>query len=217
MLEGLDAIPWSSLTHAYGAARDVPELIGALASPDADARTRALNLLHGNIGHQGTVYEATAHAVPFLLDLAREPAVPEREEILALLADLAAGASYADAHVHMRGRPDFEERRARELGWVASAHEAVKRGLDLVRGFLSGPDPLLRAGAAHLLAAFPELADELEPAMLFAARVEREPLIRAGLLLALGELGRASGTRSASSGRWADRGVAEVTVRNRAS
>ena len=32
MLEGLDAVEWAQLTHAYGAAVDVPELIRALTS-----------------------------------------------------------------------------------------------------------------------------------------------------------------------------------------
>jgi hypothetical protein len=33
MLEGLDAINWQQLTHAYGPATDVPDLIRKLTSP----------------------------------------------------------------------------------------------------------------------------------------------------------------------------------------
>jgi hypothetical protein len=63
-LERLDDVPWGSLTHAYGAADDVPGLLRELASGDAEAREAALHELHGNVWHQGTVYEATAHVVP---------------------------------------------------------------------------------------------------------------------------------------------------------
>jgi hypothetical protein len=45
MLEGLDDVPWHSLTHAYGKADDVLGLIRRLASPDYPTRADALWLL----------------------------------------------------------------------------------------------------------------------------------------------------------------------------
>src|SRR5207237_10305385 len=39
MLEGLDAVEWASLTHAYGEAADVPGLIRELLSSDPEVRT----------------------------------------------------------------------------------------------------------------------------------------------------------------------------------
>jgi hypothetical protein len=89
--DGLDEIDWSRLTHAYGAATDVPDQIRALRSPDADLRRRALWKLYGNIFHQGTRYEATAYAVPFLLELLGDPSTPERAELLGLLVSIAIG------------------------------------------------------------------------------------------------------------------------------
>ena len=59
MLEGLDKIDWSKLTHAYGAASDVPDLLRRLASGDGEERKAAIFAFHANIWHQGTVYEAT--------------------------------------------------------------------------------------------------------------------------------------------------------------
>ena len=49
MLEGLEAIDWARLGHAYGSAKDVPGLLRALASPQRKRRTRALHALYGNI------------------------------------------------------------------------------------------------------------------------------------------------------------------------
>jgi hypothetical protein len=77
MLEGLDAVPWNNLTHAYGTAGDVPELIRAVTSADESTRRKAWHSLYGNLWHQGTIYEATAHAVPFFIELAGSTSVPE--------------------------------------------------------------------------------------------------------------------------------------------
>ncbi|MFD5830011.1 hypothetical protein [Lentzea sp. NPDC060358] len=89
MLNGLDEVDWSRLTHAYGTAGDVPDQLRALASSDAGDRGKALKQLYGNIYHQGTVYKATAHAVPFLLEVLA--AGIERREVLELLVAIVTG------------------------------------------------------------------------------------------------------------------------------
>lgn len=66
----LDAQPWADREHAYGSADDVPGQLRALASDDAEEAEEALYELYGNIVHQGSVYEATAHAVPYPARLA---------------------------------------------------------------------------------------------------------------------------------------------------
>jgi hypothetical protein len=95
LLAGLESVSWAGLRHAYGAAGDVPELIRALVSAEPEQRERALRSLYGNIFHQGSRYQATAYAVPFLARLAADPRVPGRPDILYLLAALAIG--YDDA------------------------------------------------------------------------------------------------------------------------
>jgi len=91
MLEGLSDVAWAELEHAYGSAADVPDLIRALRAADPDVREKARWQLYGNIFHQGTRYQASAYAVPFLLELLADPATPERTEVLALLTSLAIG------------------------------------------------------------------------------------------------------------------------------
>jgi len=91
VLEGIDQVDWARLTHAYGPATDVPDQIRALASPDEDVRKRALHKSFGNIFHQGTRYEATPHAVPFLLELLAAPDTPGKADLLMLLASIAIG------------------------------------------------------------------------------------------------------------------------------
>ncbi|MFE0464306.1 hypothetical protein ACFW1A_34135 [Kitasatospora sp. NPDC058965] len=85
----LDTVPWHALTHAYGGAEDVPDLIRALYLDDEEAVAEAVDELWGTIIHQGTIYQASAPAVPFLAHAARH--VPaKRDELLVLLALLAA-------------------------------------------------------------------------------------------------------------------------------
>lgn len=90
-LEELDNVDWAGLNHAYGSAADVPEQLRALRATDPDLRQQALYDLYGNIFHQGSRYEASAHAVPFLLNLAADADTPQRSEIVLLLAGLAIG------------------------------------------------------------------------------------------------------------------------------
>jgi hypothetical protein len=98
MLDALDQVPWDQLEHAYGAASDVPTHIRALASPDSNVRYQAYDQLWSSIIHQGTVYSATAYAVPFLIELLETPDVPEKPVLLTLLTHLACGNSYLYAH-----------------------------------------------------------------------------------------------------------------------
>ena len=91
MLEDLDLVDWAHLTHAHGEASDVPDLIRALASSDAEERRNAMHALYGNIWHQWTVYEATAFAVPYLIELLDAPGVEGKDGILHLLATIAKG------------------------------------------------------------------------------------------------------------------------------
>lgn len=135
LLAGLDRVDWSAVAHAYGPADDVPGLLRSLVSPYPERREETKFALYGNLWHQGTVYEATGAAVPFLVELAGASSTAERAWILSYLSDLACGSSYLDVHQHLsvfgemlRQEDDFEERLQRELGWVASAHWAVADG-----------------------------------------------------------------------------------------
>ena len=90
---GLDAIEWAGIGHAYGPARDTPDEIRLLRAADPGLRGDALERLSKAICHQGSVYPASAAAVPFLVRLALDPTQPDRPGMLWLLAMLARGAS----------------------------------------------------------------------------------------------------------------------------
>jgi hypothetical protein len=194
MLEGLDDVPWGKFQHAYGPAEDVPDLLRRLASGDAEA----LSDLYGNIWHQGTVYEATAHAVPFLIALASAPQVPERHEILAYLGCLALGNSYLDVHQHMnifedeRNAPDFDERLAEEMAWVRAAREAVRGGGPAYARLLHDASWEVRAGAAYLLGHFQEDAPRNARWIREVTADEPDEMPRAAYALSVGLLAKES-------------------------
>ena len=84
LADALDAVPWLRLGHAYGPARDVPALLYAVTVGGTDARKAAWWELWGNIHHQGTVYEATSPAVPFIAALAGRDGYPDRVQAVSL-------------------------------------------------------------------------------------------------------------------------------------
>ncbi len=195
MLEGLETIDWPRLRHAYGEASDLPARIRALASPDEETRREASAALFANIWHQGTVYEASAYAVPFLIELAGAPAVPHRTGILHLLHELATGSSYLA--IHERGPapggeepPETTGQRRRELEWVRAAHAAVVEGVPVYLRLLADPDLVVRYTAPYLLSVCEERALGIAPALLERLAVERDPVAKASIVLGFVELHR---------------------------
>ncbi|MEX2556198.1 MAG: hypothetical protein WEB06_11260 [Actinomycetota bacterium] len=94
MLEGVRDVNWASLQHAFGSAGDVPDNLRALVSGDARAARVALQELGTSLLHQGSIYEATAAAVPFLAEIALEPSIPERIRVQVLVMLAAAANPY---------------------------------------------------------------------------------------------------------------------------
>jgi HEAT repeat protein len=216
MLEGLDQIDWGRLNHAYGEAVDVPGFIRALLSPDQDERNDALYELFDNIWHQGTVYEATAFAVPFLIELLAEPHVGGKEGILHLLASIVAGRSYIDLHAggfeRMRTaagsegeREDREAQRARELGWVRAAAQAVEAGVTTYLGLLTDDDPEVRIFATYALGRCGGRAAQIVRELVARVSVETDARTRAALVLAKGALEAAAGQPGDASAFIAER------------
>lgn len=199
MLDGLDAISWQDLSHAYGPADDVPQLLRALAEGKCSAED-AVGEFWGNIWHQGTVYEASAYAVPFLLELVQEEKIADREWLLMLLDSLASGSSYLDVHGAMPEQADreFQAGREQEINWVRAAHEAVAKGIPVYLSLLQNERFQIRTVAACLLSHFPESAGETLNVLRSSLSSETQSDVQASLMLCLGRLGdRDAGTSRA--------------------
>ncbi|MFE2458044.1 HEAT repeat domain-containing protein [Streptomyces sp. NPDC059402] len=178
----LDAVPWKSLRHAYGPAEDVPELIRALYQDDETAAAEAMHELYGNIHHQGTVYPASAPAVPFLVHAARH--IPGRRVLLLMLLATLADHDRSDSE-----SPHWQH------SSVAEVCAELCRVLPELLPCLTDPERPVRRAALRVAGAVAELL----PAGL-RARVEEEvaglydadpvPAVRADALVVLNRLGR---------------------------
>ncbi|MEE1737829.1 hypothetical protein PUR49_15145 [Streptomyces sp. BE147] len=198
----LDARPWADYEHAYGSAADVPDCLRALAGDDEEAADEALGDLYASILHQGSVYEASAQAVPFLARLA---ALGIRTaDLLALLGGIAEGGTEFDGEGDGDGRNDGAATTA-EAGEgegpgesdEAACRRAVVGQLPLLLASVGSDDAEVRQCAVWA-AAMTGAAGRVLPVLRERAAVEKVPLVRAELLSALAQLDPA-GTASAAT------------------
>jgi len=172
----LKAVNWRKLSHAYGSARDVPQLFKALTSEDATTRGRAMDRLSASLCHQGITYSATASSVPLFIELLQHPDTHDKHEILVLLRCFALGSDEDEfAGFLPTAQGDASN----------SALPALLEGLSLYLRLLSDPDPKIRAASSYLLTCFagaePSVMEELSQAP-FA---EADPLAQGSLILNL--------------------------------
>lgn len=178
-LKGLEAVDWAGLHHAYGPAEDVPGQLTALLSADAEERRQAHARLSGNVYHQGTRWQASRHVVPFLTELADDPATPDRTAVVDLLRAVALGdrddtclpfepeREFAQADnvtaadvamvVDWLYNEDDEpgECDAVAVSWDRDAYLAAAAISDRFVAWTDDPDAVIAAMAAELLAWFP--------------------------------------------------------------
>jgi hypothetical protein len=180
----IDNIDWANLNHAFGPAVDLPALLKDLFSDDQEKCSQSIDELFGNICHQGTVYEATSYAVPFIFAALDDPETPKRDELIGLLGCIATGESYHAVH-----QPEKVEEVRKEMIWVDRARNEIILQLDTAIRLLSDQDRLVRQGAAFLLACFPKEQDRLRPPLLEAFELEKSGHCRIVMGLSLSLLG----------------------------
>lgn len=135
LVAALDIVPWSHLSHAYGSASDAPALLYAATVGDAETRKAAWWELWGNVHHQGTVYSASAAAVPLIGAIAESDEHPDRVQALSFLRSLALGDGEHAQEVRSAVQPyaaGLVERLPQEpdlvrraVAWLASAYPAL--------------------------------------------------------------------------------------------
>lgn len=180
----LDTVPWERLHHAYGPATDVPDQLRALRSPNPEARRQAMNALGGNVYHQGTRWQASAHVVQFLVALVDDAHMTGRASIVGLLAAIGIGDlrddelpfdpahSFADGanvtgaqvdevvHGVYYGEDPFADEDFTELAekvavrWTSDAYAAAAAYQPRFVAWVTDPDEDVAAEAAALLAWF---------------------------------------------------------------
>ncbi|MFD7860714.1 hypothetical protein [Streptomyces sp. NPDC059783] len=108
--EVLSGTDWGSLEMAFGDGQGLPEVLARLLEPDPKVQVSALSELGEMVGHQNTIYEATAPAALYVAGILTHPAAstprPYRNvPIRAALLDWLASTAY-DASDEIAGRTE---------------------------------------------------------------------------------------------------------------
>ncbi|MFD8106371.1 hypothetical protein [Streptomyces microflavus] len=184
-LAELDAQPWASYSHAYGSAEDVPGFLRALAGDDDAAAEEAQSELYVSILHQGSVYEASAKAVPFLARIAA--AGIRTPDVLLLIGGIAEGGADPGG-------------RAPEESDEVACRRAVAEQLPLLLASVGHQDRAVRQAAAWAVGVTgAAAAGPAAPVLHDRAAVESDPLVRAELLASMAKLDP-EGTAPAATG-----------------
>ncbi|GLY32968.1 hypothetical protein [Kineosporia sp. NBRC 101731] len=139
MLNPLDTVDWSSLTHAFGEADDVPGLVAQLLEDEwQDAADELTSMLVPG----DEVFPATVVALPFLVEVALDPEAAGRSGALQLLG------AYGESLSRGAG-PDFLR---------AEATAALRETAQAVLPLAADPNPEVRAAVYQAGVWLPEAA-----------------------------------------------------------
>lgn len=122
-VSGIESVNWGELTHAYGPATDVPELIRGLAAND-DNWDELHTEFVGSVLHQGSTYSSSAPALQLLAQLAIAPQFAPKRRLSLLYTLFLAGCEAAKAEAYGY-RPDAHHAEVRAT--VTSAAEDLVR------------------------------------------------------------------------------------------
>lgn len=203
-LDRLAEVDWPSLHHAYGPARDVPDLLRALVDPEhapealrreaeqtcGDVHEQVEWVLWGNVIHQGTRWQVTRFVVPFLVEILCDGPDDERLRrfLVPYLHHLAMGNPTERFPSPMN--PDEEFRDLEGLSapsgapdsgnevlralWARDSYLAVEDALDSIAPFALADDDETALETLALLASFPRRAAQTVPLVREIARTRRD-------------------------------------------
>jgi hypothetical protein len=198
-LAKLYEVNWSALEHAYGEASDFPVLINAALSDDENDRDFALKLLHETIWHQGSIYQATAFAVPFIAELIKSPEITNHADFANLLASIAQGygnfeSGFSSEEDKTKWRDIFaqqgtelDELVAKNKKWAQITRNNVRKYLNLLYPYLNYPDGF-STWIARALSCYPELSQETIPLIEKTIEVEKDENVKKWLGESLNKL-----------------------------
>jgi hypothetical protein len=149
-LDGLDAVPWATLEHAFGSAADVPGLLADVAADPSRWPEISDELLGDKVLHQGTCYSATAPALGFLAALYPALNPPDRAELLGTL--LFAASQWTGSVLGDADRAAAEHRPPEASPWTAEVRDAVLGAVPALLARWDAEPPAIRYRLAALAA-----------------------------------------------------------------
>jgi hypothetical protein len=204
---------WSVVSHAYGPAIDLPDVLRALRSPEEQRRAWAVEQFAARALHQGSLYPAAAAAVPYLVELLADDDAPDRtlgHELLTAILPEQELDRLSDVGQHRLGPRlhELAEQRsnrylARQRQWLQhggyrrpkidpvcrQAYEAIRAGVPTYLRLIDHADRDARGLSAHLLSFFPQAAPQITPKIIARLVVEPDPVVGSFLCLTAGMIG----------------------------
>jgi hypothetical protein len=123
-----------------------------MASPDPEVREQAFSDFYSAAHHQGDVYPCTAASLPFLFEMADDPATPDRAAIVELL--LSIGREAVERGDGLYFTPDGTESTA-----GADSTALMRERAEAFVAYASDPDPRIRQAAIEAVGLFLDDAD----------------------------------------------------------
>ncbi len=191
-LQGLKAVPWKSLKHAYGKASDTPIHLQNLAAVDETLRESARLALGVSIYHQGSIYPAAVPVVGFIVQLLKSPRVADKGALVDLLFSLATGGSWHENHQSSvffekeRETASFQAKMAEEKKTVEEVAAEIRAHLPFFLELLAHPDPAVRLEVVNLLRALPDQHQATVPKLVERLASESDSKVRARVYFAVG-------------------------------
>ncbi|PQO33357.1 hypothetical protein C5Y96_10925 [Blastopirellula marina] len=192
-LADVDSVDWSAVDHAYGPATDVPALLRAMTSTESTHRDYAMQTLFQTIWHQGTIYAASAKAVPFLLKLLEADGPHDKAAVAYLLASLAEGQpsffrcennpeeAARWREILAKSNRSLDEEMAAGRIYHADLRQQIGQQLDLLYPYLRDPHPEVRQMIVVAIGTYPEIVKRVVPNLKERLDEEPDPYVRESL------------------------------------
>lgn len=146
LLNVSEQIDWASLSHAYGPATNVPDLLRALLTGSEEETWLEL---WNDVHHQGSVYSATAPTVRVLMTWLGRLEVPRQDNVWSTLQDFARQGAEL--------QPEWSRwLSAEEHGHLADIRREILSGLPRYLAAAADQNSATRLHAYALLAELPE-------------------------------------------------------------
>ncbi len=178
LLDNLDSIDWTNIHHSHGTAEKFPVWIRQLVSDDPKVRESARENLFEFSHHQGSIYEVSAHIVPFFLELLAHKDTPEKAHLLYHLSSLASGSRRSVVENVYGGNEKVTYRN-------------INKGLPLYLELLQDSDPQVRLEAFRTIVSVedPDLSIKDIPrtpavirALIACVKSETNPSVKAEMI-----------------------------------
>ena len=148
-------INWHKLASQVG--EEMADAITSLSSEDLATRKEASQVLFDICWYQGTVYEQSSVAVPFLIErLTVETDISLLSEIIWQIYHLGTGTSFLNRptsyhHQEKQNTQEYQTEIAEKSLWEVATHREFNQGIDVYLQLLEHDSPIIRVHAAYCL------------------------------------------------------------------